>query len=107
MACEKQMDFMLTAPIISVFNYLSSLPSIANIKVTFVDRQNYIIHLSNSASFTSWGEDITISFFDPMNGGTRIIVKSKSTVPITLVDYGKNQNNVMSIYQYIASLYNR
>lgn len=107
MACEGQIDFMLAAPVVGIFNYLSSFHYISDFKVESIDRQNYILHLLNSMSLTSWGEDITISFFDPMNGGTRIIVDSKPKMPITLMDYGKNKKNVMAIHQCIISLYGR
>lgn len=107
MACEAQVDFVLAAPVLDVFNYLSSLPWIAHMKVQYVDRQRYVIHLSSGASLASWGEDITMSFYDPLNGGTRIVVNSKPKVPITLMDYGKNKKNIMNIQQYVVSLYSR
>lgn len=107
MACEYQVDFCINQPVIEVFRYLSAIPKIANIKVDFVDPQNYRIHLSNSISLTSWGEEIVLSFYDPMNGGTRIIAHSKSKLSITLIDYGKNKKNAEAIQQYIISLYDR
>jgi len=107
MACEQQVDFCINRPVIEVFGYLSTLTEIAKIKVKFIDPQNYRIHLSNGASLTSWGEDIVISFYDPMNGGTRIIVHSKPKLSTVLIDYGKNKKNVESIAQYIVSMYGR
>lgn len=88
-----------------VFGYLSKLPQIAFFKVDFADPQNFCIHLSSGASLSSWGESVTISFFDPMNGGTRIIVNSKSKLGTTLIDYGKNKKNSEAIAQYVSSLY--
>jgi hypothetical protein len=73
--------------------------------VEFVDYQNFRVNLSNKASLSSWGESITISFFDPMDGGTRIIVNSKPKLVTTLVDYGKNKKNVDAIAQYINFIY--
>lgn len=104
-ACEKQVDFCINQPVLSVFGYLATLPRIADIRVDYVDHQKFMIHLSCPLGITSWGEDLTISFYDPMNGGTRIIASSKSKVPTTLIDYGKNKKNVESIQQYIRSLY--
>lgn len=106
MACEEQVNFYINRPVLEVFGYLSSLRTIAGIKVDYVDPQHYQIHLSNSISFSSWGEDIVISFYyDPTYGGTRIIAFSKPKLPTTLIDYGKNRKNVESIQKYILSLY--
>ena len=105
LACEHKIDFYINQPVIEVFSYLSKLPEIASFKVDFVEPQNFRIHLSNGVSLRSWGESITISFFDPMNGGTRIIVDSKPKLATTLIDYGKNKKNVEAIEQYIRYLY--
>lgn len=63
------------------------------------------MHLSCSASLISWGENIVISFYDTMNGGTRITANSKPKLVTTLIDYGKNRKNVEAIQQHIGSLY--
>jgi len=105
MACEQQVDFYINHPVIGVFGYLTTITKIANFKVDYVDPQNFRIHLSSSASLISWGEDIVISFYDAMNGGTRIIANSKPKLVITLIDYGKNRKNLEEIQQYIGSLY--
>jgi len=105
LGCERKIDFYINQPVLVVFGYLSKLLEIATFKVDYVDYQNFCVHLSTKISFTSWGEVMTISFFDPMNGGTRIIVNSKSKVSTTLVDYGKNKKNIEAISQYINSLY--
>lgn len=105
MSCEHKIDFYINQPVLVVFGYLSKLPEIATFKVDFVDPQNFRIHLSKGATLKSWGESMTISFFDPMNGGTRLIVSSKPKLATTLVDYGKNKKNVEAIVQYINFLY--
>lgn len=105
MACEYKIDFFINKPVLEVFEYLSKLSQIATFKVDFVDHQNFQIYLSKGINFSSWGESMTISFFDPMNGGTRIIANSKPKVSTTLIDYGKNKKNVEAIVQYINSLY--
>lgn len=105
MACEQQVDFYINRPVNEVFGYLSTLPYIANIKVDNIDFLNHVIYLSKGASILSWGENITISFYDPMNGGARLIVLSKPKLPTTLIDYGSNKSNVTTIHQFITSLY--
>ena len=105
LACEKQADFYINKPVFEVFGYLSKLPEIASFKTDFVDPKSFKIHLSRGVSFNSWGEDIVLSFFDPMNGGTMMRVESKPKFPLTLVDYGVNKKNVESIGQWITSMY--
>lgn len=104
MACSSEADFFIMRPVMDVFRYVSSMPAIANIRVNSVDPYKFQIYLSVGASFTSWGEKITICFFDPLNGGTRIIVNSTSSLPTTLIDYGKNRQNADAIKQHIVSL---
>lgn len=106
MPCES-LDFAVNRPVMEVWGYLSTLPTIAGINVDYVDRQNYRMNLSNGFSLMSYGENITISFYDAMNGTTRIIAESKPKMPTQLIDGNKNRKNVEAIRQFICSLYNR
>ena len=104
---KEHADFMVNRPVLEVWGYLSTLPSIAGIKVDFVDRQNYRLNLSNGFTLMSYGENITIAFYDGMNGMTRIITESKPKLPTQLIDGNKNRKNVDAIQQFILSMYNR
>ena len=104
---KEQADFPVNRPVMEVWGYLSTLPNIAGIKVDFVDRQNYRMNLSNGFTMMSYGENITISFYDAMNGTTRIIAESKPKMPTQLIDGNKNRKNVDAIQQFIQSMYNR
>jgi hypothetical protein len=88
-----------------VFEYFSKFPAIANIRVDYVDLQNHIMHLSNKLSLWTWGENITISFYDTKEGRTRIVVRSAPALPINIFDFGRNRKNVESIKRHILSLY--
>lgn len=105
MACEKQIDFYLPYPVLDVFARMSREPYIGKMKVDFVDQSHYRILCSTGANMMTWGEQITISFFDPQDGGTRIIAESKPKLPTTLVDWGHNQENVMNVMNHFMYLY--
>lgn len=104
---KEHADFFVNRPVMEVWGYLSTLPSIAGIKVDFVDRQYYRINLSNGFTLMSYGENIVISFFDAMNGTTRIIAESSPKLPTQIIDGNKNRKNVDAIQQFILSIYNR
>ena len=103
---REQADFFVNRPVMEVWGYLSTLPNIAGIKVDYVDHPKYQIKLSKGFTLMSYGENITISFFDA-NGATRIIAESKPKMPTQLIDGGVNRKNVDNIQQFILSMYNR
>lgn len=105
MGCKYRGDFMLREPVVKVFQHVSTLPAIGGIKVVRVDPQRYQIFLNSSMSLTSWGEKITLSFFDPLDGGTRVIAESQSALATTLIDYGKNRKNVEQIEQALRMMF--
>jgi hypothetical protein len=80
-------------------------PYIAGMKVDQVDYNRYQIFCSKGINLATWGEYITISFFDPQNGGTQIVVESKPKLPTTLVDWGHNEENVRIVMNYFYYLY--
>ncbi len=98
-------DFIVNRPVLEVWGYLTTLPRIADIKVDFIDRQRYQMKLSKGFTLMSYGEDITISFFDAMNGTTRILAESKPKMPTQLIDGGVNRKNVDNIRGFILSMY--
>jgi hypothetical protein len=103
---REQADFFVSRPVMEVWGYLSTLPSIAGIKVDYVDPQRYQIKLSKGFTLMSYGENITISFYDA-NGTTRIIAESSPKMPTQLIDGGVNRKNVETIQQFILSIFNR
>ena len=66
-------------------------------KLAAVDRANFKVFFKHRANMLTWGEHITISFYDPQDGGCRIIVESKPAMATTLIDYGKNTENCNSV----------
>ena len=72
MACERQLDFYLPVPVMDVFNYVASQKEIYKMKLAAVDRANFKVFFKHRANMLTWGEHITISFYDPQDGGCRI-----------------------------------
>ena len=97
MACERQLDFYLPVPVMDVFNYVASQKEIYKMKLAAVDRANFKVFFKH----------ITISFYDPQDGGCRIIVESKPAMATTLIDYGKNAENCNSVRQFILSSFHQ
>ena len=65
--------------------------------------------LSHSISFSSWGEDITITM-TAQDNQTLVDILSKCSLPTQIVDYGKNKKNVNEIFNYLMqslSAYNQ
>lgn len=105
MACEQQSHFPIPRPPQEVFAYLASLPSVAGFSITGVNPPAYQIILSNGASFSSWGEDLSLSIYSDGQGGTMIVAFSKPKLATTLVDYGKNRKNVEALRRTIRGMY--
>lgn len=97
MACEQQVHFPIPRPPQEVFAYLATLPSIGGFSTTGVNQAGFQILLSNGASFTSWGEDLSLNVYSDGQGGTMIVAFSKPKLPTTLVDCGKNRKNVEAL----------
>lgn len=55
----------------------------------------------HGTSFTSWGEKITITLTPLFNGQTDAHVYSECGMPTQVIDWGKNQQVVCNIIEYI------
>lgn len=85
-----------------VFNFLcSSLPT-NGFTIQYVDQNNWTIHLKCGVSFTSWGENVVAQLFTNPDGSTLLRLYSESSVSMTLVDWGKNNQNLNKISQYVS-----
>ena len=61
----------------------------------------YRIH--HGASFTSWGEKITITLTPLSESATQVNIHSECGMPTQVVDWGKNKQVVCNIYEYIEA----
>ena len=105
MACEQQVSFPIPRPPHEVFAYLSTLPAIAGFSRTGLNPPAFQIFLSNGASLSSWGEDLSLSIYSDGQGGTVIVAFSKPKLATTLIDYGKNRKNVETLRHVIREMY--
>lgn len=55
----------------------------------------------HGVSFTSWGETITLTVIGIQNCATNLIIHSECAVPTQFIDWGKNNDNVMMIANYL------
>ena len=55
----------------------------------------------HGATFTSWGEKITITLSRMNEGLTRVEIHSECGMPTQVVDWGKNKQVVCNVYEYI------
>ena len=57
--------------------------------------QKGIFVAEKRASFTSWGEKIKV-WVNPTGNGCSVNIISESALALTLVDWGKNANNIVA-----------
>ena len=84
-----------------VISLLTSDSNFENMKYTSSKNQ---IHLSSRVSWYSWGEKIRITMLSDKDGEFEYEIQSKPIVSITLVDYGKNLENVNQIEELLSNV---
>ena len=105
MAASHQNTYVLNVGIERIINVIKSsrFSSYLNIEMKSenpaVDGVWYRFH--HGGSFSSWGEKITITLNRISNVSTSMIIHSECGMPTQVIDWGKNQQNVCNIYEYI------
>ena len=61
----------------------------------------YRIH--HGASFTSWGEKITITLTMLGEAMTQVNIHSECGMPTQVIDWGKNKQVVCNVYEYLEA----
>jgi len=106
MPCKKSLDVIVHATPQAVFNFLCAQGTILNdYVVKYADRQKLTVFLKGKINWLSWGEDITIETRSEADTVTRVTIISKPAVPTTLIDWGRNQENVNKIAQFLYSVF--
>lgn len=105
MACQSEIEVLAYANPQAVFNFLCAQGRVNPFHIAYVDYYNWIIHLKCGISWESWGEKITVRVFDNQDGNTRLIIHSKSALPTTLIDWGKNRQNVQRVTVYLQNAF--
>ena len=59
--------------------------------------------LHHGATFTSWGEKITITLTPCGANATQVTIHSECGMPTQVIDWGKNKQIVCNVYEYLAA----
>ncbi len=63
------------------------------------------LRASSGMTLRSWGEEITVEVFEDGYGGSIVVGESKASLPTTIVDYGRNKENLERIFQVLLTKY--
>lgn len=92
----------LNLPYDCVFDLcIRSLDVITNCKVLEEDRINGIIIAKAGINWKTWSDTVSFHINKIDNNHTNVNVSSRPTARTTIVDFGKNLNNVESIVSFI------
>ncbi|HFS68208.1 MAG TPA: hypothetical protein ENK91_11000 [Bacteroidetes bacterium] len=81
---------------------LKSLNKLKISKVIKSDFEGKLIQVKTSMSWKSFGEIITFSLIGLNENSTKIIISSKPSLSTTIVDYGKNLENLETIKSFLT-----
>ncbi|SIS45386.1 hypothetical protein [Salimicrobium flavidum] len=70
-------------------------------EVQEVRKRDGIIKVHTGASWKSWGDEIVFQLQEIDPATTRIAVTSRPKLKVTLMDYGKNHENIRSIEKHL------
>ena len=92
----------LRLPHDKVFNLcIASISSIKKCKIQTEDRSQGKIIAKAGSNWKTWGDVISLEVHKTDNYRTQVVVSSRPTVRATLVDYGKNLENVKIISSFL------
>ena len=106
MAHQFQRQLLIDAKLMTVVDKLRSMGSILHYQ--FMSEQpsqngGAIFRFEHGVSFSSWGEIITITLTPYGPAQCVALVCSECMVPTQIIDWGKNNNNVSEILQFMTS----
>lgn len=96
----------LNMPIDSVINKLRNISYSGITPAMYEETQipnGMQISFSSGTSLSSWGENITITMITTIPNITQVTIYSESALSTTLLDWGKNKSNVITIFDFIIS----
>ncbi len=76
-----------------------------NYKIIKEDKTNLIIEYKVPISFKSWGEKVKIQIFDNKDGTSIVEISSRPIFFLTLLDYGKNRQNINQVKNLLSVNY--
>lgn len=82
---------------------LEALDSIKKYKIKKKNKSRGSIYVKTGMTWKTWGDNILFKLFKINEKSTRVEISSKPTVRTTLIDYGKNLDNIENIISYLKS----
>ena len=102
MATSKEVAHAYPADYPTVFDAVVKALQSLGMTVTAADQASGAIHVSSSMSMASWGENVSIQVGVDAAGHTQVTVRS--ALKFGLVDWGKNQKNIDTIFFRITDV---
>ena len=97
-------NIKVNLPYQEVFNHCRRLLEENNFKVADADEASGKIVATSGISWESFGEKMNVELEDLGEGKTLVKLSSKSRFPITIVDWGKNNQNVKKLVEGLQRL---
>lgn len=72
-----------------------------NGEITIEDKRNGRIQAKTRVNILTWGDIVKFELIEIDQGITRVKIESRPKVRMTVIDYGKNLENVQSIVRYL------
>jgi hypothetical protein len=105
MAVSRTQTTELALPLAEAFEKcLNAAEAVPRASLADSQQEAGVIALKVRMSFKSWGERITLQLREAGPSRTSVEVTSRSSVSLTLVDYGKNAKNVQLVVDWLAKL---
>lgn len=97
----KQGEIQLSTPLTEAYRRSAQALNVIGGKVKTEDPSTGRIEGTVSMSLTSWGENILIQV-SGVDDGAMVRISSSSRMPTTLVDFGKNAQNVRRFLDWLG-----
>lgn len=91
---------VVSAPYDGVFHALCAAASAEAMTVTLADPAAGVIQISRGVSLATWGESLDVRL-RPVPSGTEVTIHS--ALKFGLVDWGKNQQNIDTLFVRVGS----
>lgn len=105
MAAKHQEVYQISAGMQALCNLLRSQNFASQLKLSFKSeapiRTGMWYMFQHGVSFSSWGEDITITLIPLAPNLTQVTILSECGMPTQIVDWGKNRQIVNQIHDYL------
>ena len=75
--------------------------------MTRADRAAGVIKARIGPTWQSWGEVVEVDLRQLTGAGLEVEVRSKPVLPLTFLDYGKNERNVRRILEHLTDMSER